>query len=54
MKQAKKPTRVQKELMSKHGLRPENWLVLTDNKAELQVVSRRSGQRRAIEKGTKK
>lgn len=50
MKQPKKPTREQKELMEKNGLRPENWMVVTDNKAEMQVISKRSGQRRAIEK----
>ena len=50
MKQPKKPTRAQKEFMAEKGLRPENWMVLTDNKAEMQVVSKRSGQRRAIEK----
>ena len=50
MKQPRKPTRAQKELMSEHGLRSGNWMVLTDNRAEMQIVSRRSGQRRAIRK----
>ena len=50
LKQPKKPTRAQKELMAEHGLRPENWMVLTDNRAEMQIVSRRSGQRRSIGK----
>lgn len=51
MKQPKKPTREQKELMAKRGLRPENWIVILDNKAEMQIISRHSRQRRTIERG---
>jgi len=51
LKQPKKPTREQKELMTKRGLRPENWMVILDNKAEMQIISRHSRQRRTIERG---
>lgn len=54
MKQPKKPTREQKELMAKRGLRPENWMVILDNKAEMQIISRHSRQRRTIERGQRK
>lgn len=50
MKQPKKPTREQKEIMSKAGLVPGNWNVITDNKAEMEVISKRSGQRRTLKK----
>lgn len=47
---ASKPTRVQKALMDKEGLKPENWLVLQDAPEELKVVSRGSGRTRIIKK----
>lgn len=50
MKQQKKPTREQKEIISKNGLVVENWMVVEDSKTELEVVSKRSGQRRILEK----
>lgn len=54
MKQAKRPTREQKEIMSEAGLVPENWNVITDNKAEMEVISKRSGQRRTVAKKARK
>lgn len=50
MKQPKSPTREQKELIAEYGLRPENWMVISDNSAEMQIISKRSAQRRTIEK----
>ena len=50
MKQPKKPTREQKELITLNNPRPDNWMVISDNSAELQIISKRSAQRRTIEK----
>lgn len=47
---AMKPTRNQKELMSKAGLVVNNWLVLEETKTELRLVSRGAGVRRTIKK----
>lgn len=54
MKQSKKPTRDQKELISKHGLEPDRWRVIFESKTTLEVVSIRSGQRRVLEKKVKR
>ena len=45
-----KPTRNQKELMSKASLVVNNWLVLEETKTELRLVSRGTGARRTIKK----
>lgn len=50
VKQPKKPTRENKVLMSKHGLVPNNWMVLSESKTDLTVISRNSGQRRVLMK----
>lgn len=50
MKQPKKPTRDQKELMTKRGLKANNWMVVVETKTELEVISKISGKRRKLEK----
>jgi len=50
MKQPKKPTRANKELMSKNKLVPDNWMVLSESKTELVVISKRSNQCRTLVK----
>lgn len=50
MKQPKKATRNQKELMTKRGLIASNWMVLAESETELEVISKRSKQRRKLEK----
>ena len=50
MKQPKRPTRENKVLMSKNNLNTENWMVLSENKAELVVISKRSNRRRTLTK----
>lgn len=50
MKQPKKPTRANKELMSKNGLVANNWLVVWEDKEVLEVISKRSKQRRVLKK----
>ncbi|MCD8347924.1 MAG: hypothetical protein LUD16_08270 [Lachnospiraceae bacterium] len=42
MKNGKKPTREHMEIMKKHGLNPENWLVVKNLPDSLLVVSRMS------------
>lgn len=50
MKQPKKPTRANKELMNKRGLVPDNWMVVSESKTELVVISKRSNKRRSLVK----
>ena len=50
MKQPKRPTRDNKVLMSKNNLNAENWMVLSENKAELILISKRTGRRRTLTK----
>lgn len=40
MKNAKKPTLVQKKILKSHGLIPDNWLVLRDAGLYLEVISK--------------
>lgn len=40
MKNGKNPTLRQKKEMSRHGLIPENWLVVKDQYDSMEVVSR--------------
>ena len=47
MKQTKKPTRANKELMVKHGLVPDNWRVISESNTELILINTR-GRRRTI------
>lgn len=47
---AARPTRKQKILIVGAGLIAKDWLVLSDAAAELQIVSRGSGQIRTIKK----
>lgn len=54
MKQSKKPTRDQKELISKHRLDPDNWRVIFESKTTLEIISNRSGRRRVLEKKVKR
>ena len=50
MKQPKKPTRANKELMVKNNLVPDNWAVVSESKTELEVISKRTGKRRTLKK----
>jgi len=42
IKNGKRPTLQQKLLMRSHGLVPENWLVVKNTPAHMEVVSRAS------------
>lgn len=50
MKQPKKLTRAQKELLSKHKLNPENWMLLEEDKYQMVFISKRSNRRRVFAK----
>lgn len=56
MKQPRKPTRDQKELIAKVGLNPEEWLVRSDEGMYMKIVDRTIEQREevTINKETKK
>ena len=50
MKQPKKPTRANKELMVKNNLVPDNWAVVSESKTDLVVISKKSGKIRKLDK----
>ncbi len=50
MKQPKKPTRAQKEFMSKNRLVADNWMVVSDDREALVVISKRSSKMRVLKK----
>lgn len=50
MKQPKKPTRANKELMSRNGLVADNWMVVSEDKEKLVVISKRSQKKRTLMK----
>ena len=45
-----KPNEQQIELIEKHKLNPENWLVISETKEKL-IIKNRRGNRRTILKG---
>ena len=49
--ETRKPTLENKKLMKSKGLRPDMWLVIWEDKEVLEVVSKRSKQRRVLKKG---
>lgn len=50
MKQPSKPTRTQKVIISAHKLRPENWMVVYENKDTLEVISKKTSMRKVLNK----
>lgn len=50
MNQSKRLSNEQKELLIRYSLVPDNWKVINENTKFLEVVSRRSGQRRILKK----
>ena len=48
LKQPKKPTRAQKEILSKNKLKPENWMMLEEDKYQIVFISKRGNRRRII------
>lgn len=49
MKQTKKPTRANKELMVKNNLNPDSWRVVSETPKEL-VIMDKTGSRRILRK----
>lgn len=50
MKQPKKPTRTQKELIKAAGLDWKNWNVAAEDNEKLVAINKRTGSRRTIRK----
>ena len=50
MKQPKKPTYNNKKLMSKNGLEPGAWSVVSETNTELKVISKRTGAIQVLDK----
>lgn len=48
MKQGKTPTLKQKQLISKRGLNPINWLVVKNLPQELHLIHRHTGSPRVL------
>ena len=49
--ETRKPTTENKKLMESKGLNADRWLVVWEDKEVLEVVSKRSKQRRVLKKG---
>lgn len=54
MKQAKKPTRSQKEVISSHGLIANQWGVAEETDLYLKLVNKENGQKKTIDKFKRK
>ena len=50
MKQSKAPTRAQKILISSFRLQPGNWLVVSETKEELVIISKYTGRKKTLRK----
>lgn len=50
MKNGKKPTRRQREVIKSKRLNAANWLVVKDTSIELELVHRRTGSKKIIHK----
>ncbi len=47
------PSKEQAAIIRKHHLNPEHWVVIFENRSEIEIVSRRSRQRRVLTKNDK-
>ena len=50
MKQPSKPTRAQKEIISNNNLVPDHWMVISESRDTLEIISRRSGRKKVLTK----
>lgn len=48
MKQPKKPTRAQKELMSRHKMNANNWAIAQEDEDGITVVNKATGTKKKI------
>lgn len=54
MKNPRKPTRAQKEIISNNRLNPDNWLVIKEDETYLYLISKDLKRKRSVNKNTKK
>ena len=54
MKQAKKPTRSQKEVISSHGLIANQWAVIEETDFYLKLINKDNGQKKSIDRFVRK
>ena len=54
MKQPKKASRAQKELMTKNNMNPDNWMVMEEDKYQIVFINKRKSRRRVIHKEIRK
>lgn len=50
MKQPKRPTRNQKEIINSHGLNANNWMIQKESEFYLYLINKESGKQRIIDK----
>ena len=51
MKQPKKLTLVQKQILSKINLNPDNWMLLNEDKLQIVFINKVTGNTRTYTKG---
>lgn len=54
MKNPKKLTRMQKEIVSSHGLNAKNWALVDETELYLKIINKESGKIRMIDKFRRK
>ena len=54
MKQAKKPTRSQKEVISSNGLIASQWAVIDETDFYLKLINKENGQKKSIDRFVRK
>lgn len=50
MKQAKRPTRQQKECLSAHHLNADNWMLVEETDFYLKIINKQTGTRKSVDK----
>lgn len=50
MKQPKRLTRQQKECLSAHYLKPDNWALIEETEFYLKIINKTTGTRKTIDK----
>ena len=50
----REPTKEERIFLKSKGLVPDNWLILYENKSELEVVSRRKSYHKVLKKSRKR
>lgn len=53
MKQPKRLTRTQKKIVSGHKLNPENWMLVLEENGAIEVINKKSGKIRSLERRTR-